>query len=48
MQAIVASQTVISAPKVAARDLSARRTTKALAPRCVSIFPHAARIAQCL
>lgn len=33
MQAITASQTV-SAPKVAVRHLSARRTTKALASRC--------------
>jgi hypothetical protein len=35
MQAITASQTFIAAPKAAARNLSARRTTKALAPRCV-------------
>jgi len=35
MQAITASQTVVSAPKVASRNLTSRRTTKALAPRCV-------------
>ena len=37
MQAIITSQTIISAPKAASRNLSARRTTKALAPRCVRV-----------
>ena len=37
MQAITASNT-LAAPKVAARNLGARRTVKALAPRCVRCF----------
>lgn len=37
MQAISASNT-LAAPKVVARNLSARRTVKALAPRCVLRF----------
>ena len=37
MQAITASNT-LAAPKVAVRSLSARRTVKALAPRCVPCF----------
>ena len=35
MQAITASQT-FAAPKVATRNLTARRSTRALAPRCVT------------
>lgn len=34
MQAITASRTALPAPKVASRGLTARRSTRALAPRC--------------
>ena len=37
MQAITASNT-LAAPKVAVRNLGARRTVNALAPRCVPCF----------
>ena len=36
MQAITASRTALPAPKMASRGLTARRSTRALAPRCAS------------
>ena len=41
MQAITASRTALPAPKVASRGLTARRSTRALAPRCASRPPVA-------